>query len=169
MALIVEDGTGRADAESYASESEATEYFSARANEDWDNVEDKEAALRLATDYMVQVYHGRWKGSRATVTQALDWPRRNVPLGDDPTWLTVLSHSLVPTQVKKATIELALMAGSGTTLVPNLERAQASVSVGEISVSYDSNSPQSPRFPRIDMILSPLLRGNSMMRTLVRT
>lgn len=169
MPLIVEDGTGRADAESYASEAEATAYFAARANEDWDNVEDKEAALRRATDYMLAAYHGRWKGTRAGALQALDWPRRNVPLEDDPAWLTLLEHTVVPVQVKRATIELALITGGGTVLVPNLERAQSSVSVGEISVTYEESSSRLPQFPLVDMILSPLLRSSGVTRQLVRT
>jgi hypothetical protein len=170
MPLIVEDGTGRADAESYVSEAEASAYFAARANEAWDNVEDKEAALRRATDYMLQAYHGRWKGMRATALQALDWPRRNVPLEDDPAWLTLLEHTVVPIQVKRATIELALIAADPTApLVPTLERAQSSVSVGEISVTYEASSSQLQRFPLIDMILSPLLRSSGVTRQLVRT
>jgi len=168
MALIVEDGTGLPNAESYASVAEADAHFSARGSEAWDNVENKEAALRLATDYMLQTYSGRWKGTRKTSTQALDWPRYNVPLEDDPAWLTLLSSSIVPAQVKKATIELALITTAGA-LVPNLERAQASVSVGEISVTYEGSSSQLPRYPMIDMILSPLLASSGFTRQLVRT
>ena len=81
MSLIVEDGTGRADAESYASVSVADAYHTARGNTAWAALATtalKEAALRKATDYLGQTYGLRWKGYRMTTTQALDWPRELV-------------------------------------------------------------------------------------------
>jgi hypothetical protein len=167
MALIVEDGTGRADAESYISESDADTYFANRGNEAWADVENKEAVLRQATDYLEQAYYGRWKGYKTTATQRLSWPRRQVPLEDYYTWFSYIADSSVPLAVKHATAELAFTAVSGD-LAPNVERAQASVQVGEISVTYDPASPQTTRYPKIDMLLQPFLKGSSVMVPLGR-
>lgn len=82
MALIVEDGTGLAAAEAYASVAEADTYHTARGREaTWTDLDAdvKERALRLATDYMQQAYRSLWAGTRKTTAQALDWPRWNVP------------------------------------------------------------------------------------------
>jgi hypothetical protein len=168
MALIVENGTGMATAESYASVAEANAYFSARANETWDDIEDKEAALRKATDYIEQAYYGRWKGYRKTSTQRLSWPRYSVPVEDDAAWLTLVSDSIVPERVKMATIELALGTATGD-LAPAQEQGQSAVTVGPITVNYDSSSPRSTQRPAVDMLLSPFLKGSSIAVGLVRT
>lgn len=54
MALIVEDGTGLADAESYLSVADADTYHADRNNEAWQDYStaEKEAALRKATQYI---------------------------------------------------------------------------------------------------------------------
>lgn len=167
MALIVENGTGLPNAESYCSVAEASSYFSLRGNEAWADVENKEAALRKATDYMMARYGSRWLGYRATTTQALDWPRRSVPLQDQSYVYAFLPENQVPEVVKRACAELAFLASS-TDLQPNLERAESSVTVGDISVTYDQSSPQSPRYPYIDSMLTPYLQSGMNVLKLVR-
>ena len=56
--LIVEDGTGLANANAYVSVEFADEYFSARGNQTWVGLgsADKEAAIIKATDYLEAVY-----------------------------------------------------------------------------------------------------------------
>jgi len=172
MALIVEDGSIVANAESYVSVAQADSYFSTRANEAWSDVEDKEAALRKATDYMLQAYRSRWAGTRVSITQVLDWPRAWVPIPDLPSGYgagaSYLENNIVPTEVKNACAELALLSVSGA-LAPNLERAKSSVTVGEIAVTYDPASPEYPRYRSIDMMLSPWLKSGGAMMGLVRT
>jgi hypothetical protein len=84
MALVVEDGTARADAESYCSVAAADTYHANRGNTVWAALTQtvKEQCLRKATDYMV-VYRNAWDGYRKTTTQALDWPRFMVPIKDN--------------------------------------------------------------------------------------
>ena len=72
MALITEDGTGRADAESYCSVAAADAHHAARGAAAWAalTTEAKEQALRRATDYMGQIYGPLWAGHRSLPTQA---------------------------------------------------------------------------------------------------
>lgn len=171
MAIIVEDGTGLPNADSYISEADADAYFALLANSAWEDVENKEGLLIAATRYMLQYFGGRWRGYRRTTTQALDWPRTLVTMVDAPGLLyggyTYLSESLVPPEVKWATAELALIASAGD-LVPNLERPESSVRIGEISVTYDRNSPELPRYPKIEMMVSKYLAASGPMVALVR-
>lgn len=162
MALIVEDGTGLSNAESFCSVIEASSYFQARGNESWADVENKEAALRKATDYMQGAYRGRWKGYRATQTQALEWPRRNIWFDD-----LIIQHNSVPVEVRRACAELALLSNSAD-LMPNLERAKSSVTVGPISVQYDSSSEEYTRYRNVEALLQPFLNGGAMTMKLVR-
>ncbi|MGB0972784.1 MAG: DnaT-like ssDNA-binding protein, partial [Mycobacterium sp.] len=110
MALTVEDGTGLAAAESYASAAEAIAYLDAHAASGSSNVftaastPDQEIALRAATDYLDGNYSSRWLGYRANQVQALDWPRSDVTDIDG----YAIASTTVPQRLKDATAELAL-------------------------------------------------------------
>lgn len=173
MSLIVEDGTARADAESYMSVAEADTYHSDRGNAAWTGTTpQKEQWLRKATEYMVQTYRERWLSFRVTATQALDWPRAWVQVKDAPygygSFAAMIPNNVVPVEVKRACGELALQAISGD-LAPALERVARREKVDVIEVEYDAGSPAYKRFRNVDMLLSPLLRGSGAMSQLVRT
>lgn len=159
MALIVETGAGLANAESYASVAEATAYFGGRNKaDDWDAVDDKEAALRNATDYITQTYSGAWSGFRSRTEQALDWPRVDVPWDDDPSG--AYPSNAIPAALKRACIELALRAGSGN-LIEDLERETLSETVDVISVTYAPGGSRQKRYTVAERLLRPLLNGGS--------
>jgi hypothetical protein len=77
MALIIEDGTGKSDAESYASAEDLALYAVKFGVTIPAEVPAQEALLRrsaLAMDGMT------WKGRKSNSEQALSWPRRGVEL-----------------------------------------------------------------------------------------
>jgi hypothetical protein len=165
MSLIVEDGTKVAGAESYASVADASAYHTARGNAGWAAVVDKEAALRKATDFMLQTYRLGWKGYRVDPEQALDWPRCEVYLNEVLSGQFSSSYCLpsniVPNEVKNACIELALKV-TVEDLNPDLTQQVLSSTVGPISISYSASSPQHKRFRAVDMMLYPYLDGNGI-------
>lgn len=174
MALIVEDGTGLANAESYVSVAEATTYHADRGNAAWAAIATdtiREQLLRKATNFMSQNYRMRWASFRVTVAQALDWPRAWVALRDAPygygSFSAYVPNNVVPVEVRRACAELALLANSGD-LNPPLERATASEKVGEIAVTYDVHGPEYKRYRAIDQILSPYLVGSPASTGLIR-
>lgn len=178
MALIVEDGTGMPNSESYASVAEADSYFANRGNDAWADLDtgQKEVALRLATDYMLQNYRQSWKGTRVkgTLDQALDWPRHSVYTDD----ITVTQRyagsrflvpsDIVPKEVKHACIELAWKTTTAE-LAPDLERGVISETIGPISTTYDKGSPQYTRYRAVDLILRVLLIGNNISAGIIRS
>jgi hypothetical protein len=160
MALIVEDGTSKADAESYVSVVDASAYHSARGNSAWaalasDTV--REQCLRKATDYMQQVYRGRWAGYRKTSTQALDWPRQEVPFNDAGGY-AYYADDAVPVEVKNACAELAWRAASGE-LAADLSQRVKREKVDAIEVEYTETGPQYAQYRAIDNLLAPLLKS----------
>lgn len=164
MSMIVEDGTGLPDAESYCSAAEAAAYFSKRGRaDDWDAVDDKEAALRNATDYLEKTHRGRWLGRRSTAAQALDWPRTDVPWDDSP--LGVRPDNALPSELKYAVAELAIRAASAS-LLEDLGRETASESVGPISVTYREGGARQQTFPAATSWLRSLVRdgGSGVVR-----
>jgi len=166
MTPIVEDGSGLANAECYASVDEASAYFEARGKADaCGEVDDQEAALRLATDYLTQIYHGQWAGQRATTTQALDWPRAGVPFHDSPNGL--YPQDKIPVEIKRASYELAIRTVDGD-LLTDTTRATLSETVDVISVTYASGQSQQTQFTMVHAIVRPLLFGGGGMISVER-
>jgi hypothetical protein len=155
MSLIVEDGTGMADAESLCTVTFADTFHSNRGNTLWATMTttEKEQALRRFTEHARGRYQGRWKGDRVYSTQALDFPR----IGLCVDGFAVLSN-IVPVEVQNAWALGAFKAASGD-LDPDLTQTVKRKKVGPIEVEYADNSSQAKRFKAIDQILGPYLTG----------
>jgi hypothetical protein len=174
MALIVEDGTGLADAESFISVADATAYHAARGNDAWAALAsdaEREKYLRRATDYMEEVYRDMWAGYRRTVTQALCWPRYMVPIKDSPGGYASLPSyypdDSVPKLVARACAALALKAITGD-LEPDLDAQVKRKSVGPLDVEY-YEKPMQPKRPRaVDEMLQPFFLMDGLNISLVR-
>lgn len=152
MALEVEDGTGKANAESYVSVADADAYFTARAvPAEWAvaTSAQKEGALRYATRWLDNRY--AWPGTLHLYTQALAWPR-DWAADRDGRDLTLQ----VPVRVEEATAEAAALYLAGGLLTLSLDRggAVASETVGPLSTSYFPGASGVPTFPFIDQILA---------------
>jgi len=105
VAFVVEDGTGLGDANSYASYAGYVAYWTDRGAAPTEDQADVEAALVRATDYFAVRF--RWRGEKATLEQALDWPRLCVYT------LEGMPIEGVPVEVVKATYEYAKRALAG--------------------------------------------------------
>ncbi|SEL12141.1 hypothetical protein SAMN05216359_105273 [Roseateles sp. YR242] len=159
MALIVEDGTGLADAESYASVADADDYFTKRGNAAWPVIttDKKEALLRQATEWLGG-YTGRWAGCRVKTTQALDWPRSSVRVDG-----VTLAYDKVPVALVRATCELAVRA-SAATLTADEGAQVKSETVGPIETVYADGARQQTRYPAVEILVAPLLRSAGGIR-----
>lgn len=164
MALVTEDGSAKADAESYATVAAADTRLAAQGLTNWATLTttEREQALRRATNYMTQAYRTRWSGLRTTATQALDWPRYDVCVDR---W--AIASNVVPPEVVGACIDLAFKAAAGD-LAEDLTRGVVREKVGPLETEYDPNSPQSVRYRSIDMALAPFLTRAGASATLVR-
>lgn len=109
MALEVEDGTGKSNAESYESVSNADTYHAARGRADWAGLAEavKEQALRRATDYIDMRFGPRFRGDRLSAEQALQWPRLSAY---DNSGLSYSGTRVIPPQLTRACSEYALVA-----------------------------------------------------------
>lgn len=145
--FVVEDGTGKTDANSYISVADADQYNeNHQADTDWSGATqaEKEKALRLATQYLDAEYGNDWIGVRANEDQALDFPRADMI---DRDGVDIDSDS-VPQAIKDATVEAAILSNGGTDLIPNLDspgtikRIKNKVDVLEEEIEYvGGNSP----------------------------
>ena len=105
LTLIEEDGTGKADANSYASVVDGDAYHDGHLYATaWTaaTTENKEKALVFATRLVDAEF--RFKGVKASTTQALQWPRAECR---DPDGEEDLASDAVPSAVVQATCEMA--------------------------------------------------------------
>lgn len=131
--MIVEDGTGLENADSYISVAEAdSELYLTPYKESWDTLDEtaKEYALIKATKRLKSVL---WYGEKLTTTQALDWPRQccyNYFTGE------YVETNVIPDDIKTATAFLAgvLVAYGVDEFSGNIKR----VKIPDLEVEYSS-------------------------------
>ncbi|MBA8886157.1 hypothetical protein FHW12_000348 [Dokdonella fugitiva] len=157
MTLIVEDGTGLPNAETYVSVADADAYHLAMSNAAWAAAPTpaKEGALRRAAQYIDSFY--RFRGNRLSEIavpapaeqQALQWPRDIVDA-----WPI--------RELVAATCELALRALSGALFADQSGGDVVSETVGPISVTYSSSGlGGQTRYAVADALLAPFTAGGA--------
>lgn len=173
MALIVEDGSIVADANSFTSVAFADAHHLERGNTAWAALanEQKEQALIRATDFEERRYDGRWRGVRVSKTQSLSFPRDDVYESGDS--MRPVANDTIPVRLQRATAELALRAAT-IDLQPDLTPGEAAAvkrqKVGQLEVEYaDSRMLNSPVFFMVADLLRPLLRRSANVVEIVRS
>jgi len=164
MALVVEDGSSKTDANSYLSVDDADAYNTNHTNStDWSGAEtaDKEKALRRATQYLDMRFNMMWRGVRSERAQALDWPRFDV---EDYDGYAIYGDE-IPQCLKDACAELALRA-LDEEIMPDLAAGggallkSKSVKVGPISSSKvygTAGSSPFKRYTKVDALIRELI------------
>lgn len=158
MALVVEDGTGLATAESYASVAELQAHRPRSSLSIPVGASDAqiEAALIRATAAVDGLMGSRWPGLSETEDQALDWPRAQA--WDRDGWpLTGL-----PVAVKVATMEAALVELNTAGALTEAQSRGGQIireKVGPIETEYAKGAPAATVYPAIIQALSRIVRG----------
>lgn len=164
MAIVVEDGTGKTDANSYVTVTEAREYATARNVTLGDDAE-VEAFLTNAMDYLeVQKYKG--KRTYPDKPQALSWPRTGVYID-----CAQLSANAIPRELKSAQKQLVVEQKRGLSPLPSsdgsvVKRKKVDVLEKEFFSPSDLGMSGSlvPSFPLVDALLADLLAGGGGFR-----
>jgi len=111
MTMIVEDGTGVANANSCTTVAFVQAYFDDRGgNTAWDALAteaEKEYILIKATDYIEKRFSEKWIGDKNDNTNELSWPRYNVY---DRHQRLLYSNVEIPPELQKAVGEYAVRA-----------------------------------------------------------
>lgn len=164
MALVVEDGTMVAGANSYVDMAYADAYHSSRNNTAWEEGASspdtaREGALIRATQWLDATYKTRYPGVRVQGrAQSLQWPRSGAYDVDG----NEIAEDEIPREIKDAVCEAALRElSSPGSLAPDTNASQRVISekVGDLAVTYSdsaSASDMTPMFSIIDGILSGL-------------
>lgn len=158
MALEVEDGTGKDDAQTYVTAEEARDFALLRGETLSATDSVVEVLLVKAMDWL----EGQdWKGTPTSETQALAWPREDVDGYD---------NNEIPTKLKNAQCQLVLEA-LVYDLAPSGDGKQVikeKVDVIETEYAPASTSAPIPAFPKVEAWIKTLI-GNPGGIGLLRT
>lgn len=157
MSLIVEDGTGKSDADSYDTVANASVYHAAYGNTEWADAAEaaQEIAMRQAFRYQNVSYD--WEAVKTTSTQSGAWPRTGAT--DASGYL--IAPDAIPNQVKQAQYELALKALSESLLSDvSGEDKLSRVKVDVIEVEYSPATGSQKRYAMADNLLRAFVLGN---------
>lgn len=162
--LVIEDGSGKADAACFSAISVTDTYWSDRDDAIWAKatMKQKRAAKRKAADYLSYGY--RWLGQPVKLEQALCFPRSGMvdPYGN------LLPHTVIPEPIKTAEHLLAREALSIDIMSqtdPSKLVKSESVSIGGISESktYELGNRRPlamHTFTHIDAVLQGYMSGS---------
>lgn len=154
--LIVEDGTGVANANSYVDIAYAREY-AASVGLTLPTPDDALTGALLAS--MPYLESRPWKGRKVNPEQALSWPRDGVTINQSP-----YPNNTVPDAIRKAQVTAASMIFNGTDLLPIIDgQFVTKEKVGPIETTYSDEFLRTPNgqtiFSAIDVFLQPYLIG----------
>lgn len=165
VSLIVEDGTGKADANSFASYDDFL-LFWAQDNIDYSLPVDPEeattspsenavkSALIKATEYINDM---NFFGEKRLSSQSLSFPRVNLRMpGSSYTYPTYMSSDEVPSNIVKATCYLAGLIIQGTDIMAPAQSVSSQSVSGVGSVTY-SDGQGRVRYPRLDKFVGPFI------------
>jgi hypothetical protein len=158
MSLVVEDGTGKENADSYVELADAVTYANARGlTFPASPAGPAEAALIRATAAIDATYRARFPGEKTNGrSQSLCWPRKYA--GDAEG--NPIAEDEIPQEVINATIEAAVRElASPNSMMPDLERGGAiqRLKAGSVEIEYGGNATARTAFTLIDGILAGLL------------
>jgi len=163
MALIIEDGTGKTDSNSYVTVDEFRAYAEARGTVVAESTDqDYEQYLIKAMDKL-ESYRGRYQGQKVDQDQALQFPRDGVYIDDYE-----VSASTIPRELKYSQMAFAMESLAGNDLSPTqLVSSSGQVTkekVGEIEVTYANPTSlrSTPAFAKAEALLAPLLRKSGL-------
>lgn len=167
ITIVVEDGSGVANANSYVSVADARVYAANRGTEL--PLDDNEVAAMLirATDYL-EAQECRYQGKRTSPTQALAWPRTGVFLNCDEVPSNVIPKSLIAAQT-----QLAMAINAGFDLQPNISPQDyvTREKVGPIETEYADPVAVGimPTFTAANALLAPLFGECASNKFALRT
>ena len=150
MAIIVEDGSIVAGANSYQTEAQLVTYAATRGVT---LTETEEILLIKANDYLETL---NYKGDKYTKGQDLQWPRSNVQIDG-----FIIDVDEIPNDLIIAQLSLCLEIDSGNDPLAAVDRATKMEKVDVIEVEYMEGTRDTVYLPSVQRYLDKLVNGGS--------
>jgi hypothetical protein len=155
VALVIEDGTGVANANSYATLEQLRAYATARGV----TLSAVDATLEplaiKSIDYLESV-RDKFKGDKLTRAQALQWPRANVEIDGFE-----VAENEIPIELLNAQCACVMELHAGKDLLPTSDgRILIRDKTGPLEQEWQSGTGStSDSFPKVDALLQPLFKN----------
>lgn len=167
ITIVVEDGTGVANANSYQTVANARLYAENRGIELPTDDDEVAAMLIRSTDYL-EAQACRYQGKPTSSTQVLQWPRTGVFLNCDEVPSNVIPKSLISAQAA-----LVMAINAGFDLQPNVSPQDYVIreKVGPIDTEYADPTAVGimPTFTGVNALLAPLFGECASNKFALRT
>lgn len=151
MAIEVEDGSGKSDAESYID----LAYLQAYADKRGISITGiAESNIIKAMDYFESAY--LFKGTKLKESQSLAFPRY------------IDNEVVYPVRIKNAICELAIKTMQNDLLADTTQKTKME-KVGDIEVQYDTNYSQDNQYNFVYNLIAPWLNSSGFSSSIVRT
>lgn len=155
MALVIEDGSGVAGANTYIDADAARAFAAARGLSLPAADADVEVLLIKAMDF-IEAFRADFQGIKTSPDQPLQWPRTGATLDGYP-----LAEDAIPATLASAQAQLAADANLQELMPTGSGREVVMEKVDVISVQYaeSGNGNPQPVFTKAEALLKPLLKS----------
>jgi hypothetical protein len=158
MALIIEDGSGVANANSYVTAAQWDAWATARGISHSHSTSKIEEYILTAMDYFEAQY---FIGRKATDEQELQWPRTEVYIDSYS-----VDSDEIPKQVKNAVYEITRTVSDGNFALSARERQTTQEKIGDITVTYKNNASMRKETPAVTSALRKITKSvNAVSRS----
>lgn len=162
MALVIEDGTGMSNANSYGSLAGARNYASDRGITLSTDDTVVNGQLVNATDYLESF---DYVGLQKTNTQSLSWPRTGVVYPDGSDFPT----TAIPSKLVAAQYQAVIDQFNGVELEPSIDFSDGSIIEEKVDVlltkfSENRNTSHQPFLPKVYNLIQGLLATSPMIK-----
>lgn len=155
MALIIEDGSGVANANSYVTTAEWDTWATARGIAHSHSASKIEELILTAMDYIeAQNFLGR----KATDAQSLQWPRTEVYIDSYS-----VNSDEIPKELKNSVYEVTRTVSDGNFALSAKDRQTTQEKIGDITVTYKNNAGMKKETPAVRSALRKIIKPLSMV------
>ena len=151
MALVIENGSVVANANSYVTLAEYREWANARGISASDSDAVLERRILRSMDYFEQL---NFIGNKANENQPLQWPRTEALIDG-----YYADATEIPAQVKRALYEAIKVEADGYSNLNTQDRRTIREKIGDIEIEYADNSENRTITPALTSALSKLVMG----------
>lgn len=151
MSLIIENGTGLDNADSYIDLTYLTDYATKR-NINITGI--TESNIIKAMDYFESAYS--FKGTKLKETQSLAFPR------------LIDNEVTYPIRIKNAVCELTIKTKTAE-LLKDTKQKTIRKKIGDMEIEYDPNSRDETNYNMVYNLIMPYLNNNGFSHSIVRT
>lgn len=163
MALIVEDGTGIANANTYVTDAEYVAYAASRGLTIGADETARERELISATDFL-EKFRAQYQGVKTVQTNPLQWPRRGAAID-----CFAIANNVIPEELKRAQMEAGAYSFGAQLTTNTAQQNVQREKLATLEVTYFYNgSAGDGALDRINQWLQPLFNQNSNNRVLIR-